>query len=241
LQIGKDRTTLGEYVENAFYKTKNPNYYQLFGDIYSLEKYSRNDFKFEKEDDIKNYYPMGYGHLTRNKDYMGAFYLLAKDYAMDDFEAANYKAKRVSDLELALNTDFEEILNEGAEKGRERYRNIIDYTMRKASLVKEFKRSNISKYPILGNVNNWNEDVEMCQLYAGKTGMFNSVLKEYPKATNIDDLLVELNKLAPITEKYDMNFDKSVATLINEEDKITLTCTDAETNRTLVFFSNKYD
>lgn len=236
--VGKDKILLTNYTEQAFYEN-DPDYYTLFSTLSSLEKYTRADYQFPEQEEIKNLYPYGHEILERNKNYMSSYYSVAKDLAAGDLESANYKISRVVDTELELNVDFDRIFEEYDIRGRERSLTILETELEKVSLIKNFETSDMAKYPFVEPVTKWIEDIELCQLYAYKTSLYSSIIGDYPEAKTFEELLEELKKLSPQTTELDAIFDKSAVDFDNGDEIISFKCKDHLSGKEYLFQTAK--
>lgn len=221
--VGKDKILLSDYTQEAFYEN-DPDYYSLFSNLYPLEKYTRSDYQFPEQDEIRKIYPYGYEALERNKNYMSSYYSVAKDFAAGDLESANYKISRVVDTELELNVDFDRVFEEYDKRGRDSSLRILETGLEKISLIKNFESGDMSKYPFVEPLTKWIEDVELCQLYAYKSSLYSSIIGDYPEAKTFQELLEELKKLSPQSTELDGIFDKSTIVFDNGDEIISFRC-----------------
>jgi hypothetical protein len=236
--VMKDKIIMMDFDDKASV-APTTNYSRYFADIASLEKYTRSDFKFPKEDEIKELFPYGHEMLDNNREYMSAYYSVVKDYVAGDYESAAYKYSRIEEASLELNVDFDRLFSEGEERENERAKKIIEYVVAKNMAIKEFKKDNLGMYPLLPRVDGWKDDLELCQLYSYKASYYNNVLKKYPEAEDFESLITELAQLAPSTSQIDSDFDKAVVEFTNTDELIQFKCTDGEVSKAYTFTTTK--
>lgn len=232
--VMKDRFILDDFSAKTE-KSPEVNYSKYFDDIAVLEKYTRDDFKFQNEDRIKDLYPYGYEILTKNRRFMGSFYLVAKDYVAGDLESAAYKYSRLKDEWIELSVDLDRLFREGESRTIKRGKAVLDAGINKIKLIKHFKEGEFGAYPLLSNVGGWKEDLIQCQLYEYKSGLYNTLTSKYPEAQTFEELLIELSQVSPKTDVIDDKFDKSVIRFTNDEESIKFECVDKENNRAFIF------
>lgn len=236
--ILKDFLIMQDYDQKS-QKSPETLYSQYFRDIAALEKYTRSDFKYDKEEKIKSFYPYGYESLNKYKDFFGSYYSVVKDFVAGDFESANYKYSRIQETAANLSVDFDKLGREGDDRQEERAKNIIPAVVNKTSLIKEFKENNLGIYPFFTKIEGWKEDLVLCQLYVYKTGFYYLITSQFPKSTNFEDLVVELSEVSPKTSSVDNKFDKNTIRITNDDKLIKFECTDKEDGRVFTFESKK--
>lgn len=237
--LTSDRRAMDSFNEKAIDNPERdfPIYYS---EVAVLEKYTRSDFKFKKEEEIKKQNPYGYELLERNKEYMSSFYSIVKDYVAEDYESAGYKVSRLSEAEQNLNIDFERVFNEGREEGEDLSKKILETNFTKIDRIKDFKNISLGSYPFLDEVSGWKEDLEMCQLYEYKFDLVENISGSYPTSKNVETLIMELAKIPPKSDSVDSKFNKGVMFFTNNEEEAKFVCLDTEGNREFTFVIEKY-
>lgn len=236
--VMRDREIMNQFqAKTASNPEEDIPYY--YADISVLEKYTRSEFSFEKEEEIKRLHPYGYEALERNKEYMESYYSIVKDYVAGDLESAAYKFSRLSEAELNLNIDFERLFDEGERENIELGKKILEVSFSKLNDVKQFKENSLGAYPIVGEINGWKEDLELCQLYQYKYSVVNAITDSYPQASNFDELIVELSRVAPKSDNLDSKFDRNYINYSGNEEEARFVCKDPESNKEFVYTIEK--
>jgi len=220
------------------------NYSANFSDVAILEKYTREDFKFTDEDNIKTFFTYGYEVLNKYKNYFSSYYEMTKDFVSGDEESASYKYATFQKDSIELNIDFDKITDEGAEKQINRSKAIIGITLNKISNIKRFKNDNLGYFPFLKKIESWKEDLVLCQLYSYKASLFQNITKKTIKFSNIDELFNELSQVSPKSDELDKVFNREVLTIKGLEEKekyITFECKDEATGIVYPFDVTKED
>jgi hypothetical protein len=236
--ILKDRAVLSIFEENI---EKDPEKLipQYYTDIAVLEKYSKNGFSFQDEENIKKYNPYGYESLQHNKDYMSSYFNVTKDFLAGDYESATYKLSRVNDAQLNLNIDFDRLTDEGKNSRTELAKKILENNYKKIKEIKNFKNTSLGYYPIVGNIGSWKDDLELCQLYQYKFEVINSISGSYPNALSVNELIKELSHVSPKDEEVDNLFNKYSIAFTNEEEQAKFVCTDLDSKKNFTFIVQK--
>lgn len=203
-----------------------------------LEKYSKDDFKLEKEEKIKALYPKSYEGISRTVKYNTSYYSFTRDYVMGDIDSADYKISKLNEDNMNLNFDYQIVFSEGDEEKRELNKQIITTLTDSIKLIKDSKE-NSPKKDLFGSIGIWSEDVVLCKLYEYKVGYYYNLTKKYPEAKTFDDLIKEINTVAPTTESVDSKFDKSVIKYTNDDKTIKFLCLDKNNNETYTFITIK--
>ena len=241
-RILKDFNILLSYDEKG--TVNEANYSKYFSDIANIEKYSRTDFKFTEEDKIKELLPYGYETLNKYKKYFGSYYEMTKDFVAEDKESAYYKYATFIKESLELNIDYDKLSKEGEERKINRAKDIISFTLNKISSITHFKSGKLGYYPFLQPINNWKEDLILCQLYSYKTSLYQTISGKTIKISNIDELFNELSQLSPKTDDMDKLFKRDILTIKGLEEKekyITFECKDEITGKVYPFDVTKKD
>lgn len=218
-------------------KTNIPKY---FADIAPLQSYTKSDFTLNHSDEIKQYFPDGYDALNKYKDYLSNYYIVVQDIVNGDYNSAAYNYTTISNNISNLTLNFKGIFSSGKDQQIERSKNIADEVSNGITLIKQFKKNNLGKYPILPAVSIWKEDLVLCQLYDFKsTTIYHNVTSKYPSSKNFSDLLNELSDVNPKTDSVDKDFNKSIVTYTNDDKKIEFKCKDIVDGDTLTFSFTK--
>jgi len=221
--------------------TTYANIPKYFSDISTIQSYTKNDFKFSHEEEIKKYFPGGYNSLQKYRDYLSTYYLVVQDMVNGDYQSAAYKYTNISNNIASLTINFKDFFNTQADdQTTNRDKEIVDIVSNQANLIKQFKKNGLGKYPLLPTINKWQEDLVLCQMYEFKaTSVYNLVTLKYPASKNFDDLLKELSVVNPRTDFIDSSFDKSVVIFTNDDKKIEFQCKDKYDGDTLTFTTKK--
>lgn len=210
-----------------------------FYELSSLEKYSRDDFSFRNEEEIKKLMPYEYEILTKYKQYLKSYYTVVKDYVNGNYDSAAYKATRLTTDASNLTVDWSRIGEWDEAERVKRGKTILEDLITQLSLLKELKQNGIGKYPYVKEVTFNKKDLLLCHLYSYKKGIYNLVTSEYPKAKTIEDLQKELSTVSPKTNELDSEFDKDSMEFTNIDDKIEVICKDKEANKSYIFTTSK--
>lgn len=228
-----------ENYDAAITANKN-NLIKNFSDISSIQSYTTSDFKFSHEEDIKKYFPDGYSALKKYKDYLSTYYLVVQDIVNGDLDSASYKYTDISNNVASLTLNYNGLFSTGDDQRISRDKDIVSAVSNGAELIKQFKKNNLGKYPLLKEIKTWKEDLVLCEMYNFKSGtIYKSVTSKYPSSKNFDDLLNELSSVNPKTDFVDKDFDKSVVNFINDDKKIEFQCKDKIDGDTLTFSFKK--
>lgn len=236
--VMRDRAITTAY-QNKVAKNPKEDVQYYYSDIAVLEKYTKKDFTFEKAEDLKKLRPYGYEALDRNREYMKSYYSIIKDYVAGDFDSATYKMSRFNEAGLNLNIDIERVFNEGKSANIELAKKILEATIAKISEIKRFKETSLGSYPLLKEIKGWKEDLEMCQLYQYKFSLVENISDSYPSASNVDELVTELSRVAPKSDEVDRYFNKTTLQFSNTDEEARFTCKDSETNKEFTFTIKK--
>lgn len=237
--IYKDNVTVINFNKIIGSSTSQSYINQYFSEISSLEKYSNSDYKFDKEDFIKNYFPNFVGKIDNWKMYFSSYYKAEKDFSVGNTEVAQLELQAVTDNAYNSYIDYSSLFDEQSSKNTELSKNILKLVSEQASAIKDYKMKGLYKYPLLKNVNVWKEDFVLCQMYDFKTGIFNTITSKYPKAKTVSDLINELSSISPKTDNVDNNFDKSAMKFTNSDKKLEFTCIDKYTGDKVNFTTLK--
>lgn len=210
----------------------NPS--KFFYVLSPLEKYSRDDFKITKEDDIKKYFPKSYDGIMRNVNYSKSYYSFTRDYVMGDTDSATYKLSKLDEDRMNLNFDYMVVFNESNDEQRTSNKEIITTLVDSLKVVKDIK-STIQKKSLFGSVGKFSDDVVQCKLYQYKEEYFYDLTKKHPSSKTFDGLVKELSTIAPTTEIIDELFDKKAVDLVNNDKLIRFKCNDLDTGKSYIF------
>ncbi|MDO8657599.1 MAG: hypothetical protein Q7K55_02565 [Candidatus Levybacteria bacterium] len=211
-----------------------------FSDISPLQSYTNSDFKFNHEDEIKKYLPEGYAGLQKYKEYLSTYYLVVQDIINGDLDSASYKYTTIANNVASLTLNYKGLFGTGNDERINKEKAIVEDVSNGAALIKNFKKNNLGKYPVLPEIKIWKEDLVLCQMYDYKSvTIYNSLTSKYPTSKNFDDLLKELSNVNPKTDFVDKDFDKSIVTFTNDDKKIEFQCKDNVDGDTLTFSFTK--
>lgn len=218
---------------------KAKDYASTLYSISSIEKYTEKDYTLPDENEIKKLYLYGSDVLGRYKDYLKAYYLVAKDYARGDYESSAYKYEKFKDVYANLTVDWDRLLGENDKDTLEIQKSVLEDLYNQIKLLEQFNEEGLGRYPLFETITFQNKDLILCHLYSYKTSLYNSITSKYPEAKTIDDLLNELDTIAPKTKDLDSKFDRSVMEFSNDEKKISFICKDKVADRSYRFVSSK--
>lgn len=228
-------------VSNDFFNKAPQNYNQTlvkyvqtnFPKIGVLEKYTKDDFKFNDEENYQSNNTYGYEILLKYKNYLKSFYLIMKDIASNDLESASYKSTTLQRQAVAINLDYEKLFGEGDDKKNSIRKSNILSIAKAVKASKDFASQGIKEYPLLGKVGNFNGDLALCYSYISKSsGLYNNVTSEYPASTDSMSLIKEISKIEPNTDFVDSLFDFEILKVVtNDENSIKFECLDKDEGR----------
>lgn len=234
--LSKDKYIMSMYDKKTSESPKTLSS-KYFSEVASLEKYTRNDFEFPEQDSIKEKHPYGYETLHNNKEYIGSYYSIVKDFVTGDYDSAAYKYSKLQDQYLKLNVDMDKLFAENQSMKQDRQRRIIELITSKNVAIKEYKNKNMGKYPLLLNIEGWKEDLEMCQIYDVKGSLLAEISKKPISAKTLDEFMEELAQVGPSTTMIDDKIDREIIKYTNSEDKITYQCLDRDTGKEYTFIT----
>lgn len=232
--VSKDKLIMTLY-DNKSSSSPETLYSKYFSEISSLEKYTNENFTLPYEEEIKSIYKYGAETIQNNKNYLKSYYLVIKDFVAGDYESANYKYSKLGDQYMKLNVDMDRLANENSDTDQERFKNTLNTIIQKNRIYKEFNDNGLGRYPLLPSIQFTKINLELCQIYLLKAGLFSTLTKKPIEATNFDDLLKEIESLSPSTSDLDSQFDKSIVTYEKIDKKINYSCTDKETKTSYKF------
>lgn len=203
-----------------------------------LEKYSKDDYKIAKEEEIKTMYPRSYDGIIRTINYSRSYYSFTRDYVMGDIDSATYKISKLDEDKMNLNFDYSIVFNEGNDEKRVLDKNIITTLVDSIKLIKDTKNSSVQK-GLFNTKENWSEDVVLCKLYDFKEGYYYSLTKKHPTSKTFDGFIQELSSISPSTEIVDGLFNKKTIKFTNNENEIKYECKNYVDNTTYTFITAK--
>lgn len=210
-----------------------------FYKISSLEKYSRDDFSFQNEEEIKKLLPYEYEILTKYREYLKSYYLVSKDVLKGNYDSAQYKAGKLLTNAANLTVDWSRIGKSDEADRTRRSKAILEQLITQLSILRELDQGGTGKYPYIRPVTFNKKDLLLCHMYKYKIGLYSLVTSEFPKAKTIEELQKELSTVSPKTNEFDNGFDKSSMEFTNTDDKIEVTCKDKEANKSYAFPTSK--
>jgi hypothetical protein len=232
--VSKDKAIMSVYDDKASVSPKTL-YSKYFSEIAPLEKYTRDSYSFPEEESIKKSYPYGYETLQNNKEYLGAYYLVIKDYVSEDYESATYKYKKLQNQNLKLNVDMDRLFNENSENSQNRTKAIMTTLLAKNDAIRKFETDKLGDYPFLKKISGWKRQLEMCQIYFIKGVLLAEVSKKPIESKNIEEYLLALSLITPNLDQLDKDFDKSIMEFTNDEKYLTIKCDDKEADRSYTY------
>jgi hypothetical protein len=235
LNAYKDSTILGFYAKDTGSFLNENAVKDKFRDIASLEKYTRDDFKFDNEDRIKEDYSYAYESLKKQQNYFKSTYLAIKDLVAGDKESAYYKFSRIGAEIADLGTiDRERMEKENQDKNIEIKKNLAQALLKRIQLLKEFEQNGLGTYSGLQTIDDWSMDLSACYLYLYKTDLYKKMKDEYPKkVSSLEDLQKELNQITPDTSDVDNSIPEGTVKVENKDNKLLIfTCKDESRDKT---------
>ncbi|MBD3279350.1 MAG: hypothetical protein GF390_01415 [Candidatus Pacebacteria bacterium] len=229
LDVGKDAAVLANYMMDTRGLRDDDAVSDYFGDLASLEKYTRDDFKFIAEDEIKELYPYGHEALMKQKQFFKTSYLAVKDLVAGDEESAVYKLSRIGDDVAALEgIDADRIADEGGERDLEIKKQLAESLIKRLELLQQFKQENLGNYPVLEPVNNWETDLAACYFYVYKTDLYREMKDDYPQATDFAALQTELAKISPQADQVSELYKPETINFAQDDKYVKFTCHDSQ-------------
>lgn len=219
----------------------NPSVYykENFGEISTLEKYQKPDYKFLHEDELMSKYPINTETLIKYRDYFRLNYDVIKDYITDKIESASKKLTKLQDASVNINPNYVDLFGEGNEKRRDMRRKVIESNIDLIILLKKYKSEKPLQFLLSKKQPKFNDDFHTCLLYYDKLGYFADVTSKYPIATTLNEFLNELNTILPKTDVIDKQFSSDYINYSNKENNIGITCIDKNSNSRFVFNRDK--
>lgn len=225
---------------NKTFLNKSKKYYSENYNMFStLEKYTRGDFTYLKEDLIKTKRPYGYEWLDKNKKYFAAYYELIKEYTYGDDDSYNYKYEKFNTLVADFNIDMNKVFNENISDYQQKAKNILKTVFDRYLIADKLKQNKFNIFPIFGKTNFIDADLTMCQSYQYRYGIYKNIKDKYPEAKNIDDLIKEFDGVNLSNKEADSNFDKKLLNFSNSDKKATFECKDQYDETIFNFTINK--
>jgi len=106
-------------------------------------------------------------------------------------------------------------------------------------LVLLLSSCNVAGSPFLGKIDQWEESVDLCNLYVNKTRLYNGIMKKYPESSNVNDFIDELSTIAPKKTDIDTDFSKDRVKFTQDEEKIEFICTANNPEQSFTFMVMK--
>lgn len=236
-QVLQDRLVLANFVRITKGKTKD-FISNNFGSISPLEKYTRNDYKFIDEENIKVKKPYGFELLDKNRKYMAAYYELIKEYIYGDTESYKYKYEKFNTISSDFNIDLNKVFSEGETEGIESSKRILENVYGKFLISKKINNI-LNKYSIYGKYGVLSSDLSMCQSYEYRYSLFGNMNGKYPIGNTIDELISEFDGINLSDKEADSLFNKSSLIFTNSKDKAIFECVDQDTKQKYTFSVSK--
>lgn len=234
----KDRLLFDSAELKAKNKKGEYDYNKLFGSISFLSKYTEGNFKYDNEEKIKEMNPYAYEILAKTRDFFKINYLISKDLYKGEKESAAYKSSGLNIASAELNLDMDRLSSEGDDLGINNMKDTIEVTLKKIKLIKEFKKTGVS-YPFIGKIDQWEEDLDLCNLYFMKTDLYNDITKKYPESPNFNDFIKELSMISPKTTDIDNDFPTDHAKFTQDEKNIEFVCMTNNPEQSFTFVITK--
>lgn len=208
-----------------------------FDKISGSEKYTRSDFKFDQEEDIRSYYTLGSEMLDINKKYISNLYLIVKDVIAGDYESADYKYSSLMNQRADFNIDFDDVFDENEDDERKLEQEIASINTEKILLLDDLNKNPIDNYPLVDSLKAWETDALICNLFWYKTSIYKGIFDEVPVVDNLKDLITELNKIPPNTEQVSeiINYEKNKIEYDQEDKKLKFICEANTTGEEFIF------
>ncbi|QQG43376.1 MAG: hypothetical protein HYW45_04265 [Candidatus Daviesbacteria bacterium] len=210
-----------------------------FYEISTLEKYARSDFSFRNEAEIKRLLPYEYEVLTKYREYLKSYYTVSKDVVDGNYESAGYKAGKLSTDASNLTVDWSRIGTGDDNEQTKRSKAILEQLIVQLNTLNNFKQRGLGKYPFMNEIAFTKKDLLLCHIYSYKTGLYNLITSENPKAKTTEDLLKDLSTVSPKTNDLDNEFDKSSMKYTNTDEKMEFVCEDKPANKSYTFTTSK--
>lgn len=255
IQNSDDSIIAGAFYENYFkvlqerlvldnlfetFSGKSKKYYAENYNMFStLEKYTRSDFTFFKEDLIKAKRPYGYEWLDKSRKYFAAYYELAKEYTYGDEDSYNYKYEKYNTLLADFNIDMNKVFDENSSEIQEKAKIILKTVFDRFLIGNKLKQNKFNIFPILGKTNLVNANLTMCQSYSYRYGLYKNITDKYPKSENVEELIKEFDTVNISNKEADTVFDKTSLIFSNSEKKATFECKDSISGESFKYFINK--
>ncbi len=237
--IYRDNTALNDFSKAVGTSTNASYISQYFNEITPLGKYADNNFKFDKEDFIKAYFPNLINKVNNWKSYFSAYYAAEKDFSVGNTDTAQLELQAVMDNGSNSYIDYSSVFNEQNSTLSDISKDVLIKVSDQAAAIKDYKSNGLYKYPFLKSLNSWKEDFVLCQMYDFKTGIYYSITSKYPVSKTVSDLINELSTISPKTDNVDGRFDKSTMIFSNIDKQLNFTCKDKYTGEKLKFFITK--
>ena len=234
-EISQERLIVDNLDKTFAGKTKKyyTDNYNMFS---TLEKYTRSDFTFFKNDLIKEKRPYGYEWLDKNRKYFSAYYELIKEYTYGDEDSYLYKYEKFKTLLSDFNIDMNKVFDEGNLDSTERQKNILKAVFDKFLIGNKLKQNKFNIFPIFGKVKLINTDLVMCQSYQYRYSIYNDITGKYPTGKNIDELIKEFDTANLSNKEADSIFDKTLLNYTESEDKVNFECKNVDNEDSFNFF-----
>lgn len=219
---------------------KTKKYYSENYNMFStLEKYTRSDFAYLKEDLIKTKRPYGYEWLDKNKKYFAAYYELIKEYTYGDEDSYNYKYEKFNTLIADFNIDMNKVFNENSSNYQQKAKDILKTVFDRYLIADKLKQNKFNIFPIFGKTNLINADLVMCQGYQYRYSLYKNIKDKYPEAKNVDDLIKEFDDVNLSNKEADSIFDKNLLNFSNSDKKVSFECKNQGNEASFNFTINK--
>ncbi|PJE58245.1 MAG: hypothetical protein COU81_01790 [Candidatus Portnoybacteria bacterium CG10_big_fil_rev_8_21_14_0_10_36_7] len=226
---------------NRYEKKSNEELYANFPELITLEKYTKADFKYIDEEEIKISYPYGYETLIKYKNLFSSMYTVLKDYGTGNKDSADYKTPKLYEAVTNISVDFDKFRNEYKDKAKSKTESALQNRIQTIMLAKKFNEEMLGKYPFLKTTSFQREDLALCYLYAVKTSYYKTISNNYPKAQGAKELIDNLNELPPKTVDIDNKITADAIGISINDKEIMFECKDAIDGKVFKFKIQKAD
>lgn len=210
--------------------------YQNFYQISSLEKYSKDGYKFDNEDFIKENLPDSYEYLVKIKHFFNSYYAMTKDMAAKDKESAQYKWNKFNNSKVDLNIDVFSMDEKESKERTELLKKALESEQNIIASLKSLASIKIN-YPILKTDFSWSDEMIKCDAMINGSTIFNSLTGKYVESDNFNMLNEELVSKGIMSAKYE--YDDEFFNLENSEKLLQFTCTDPLSNSAYIIRTHK--
>lgn len=212
---------------------------ESFNLISSLEIYTEQNYAYEGEELVKTSLPYGYDVLNRYREFLKSYYLMSRDMVNGDYESAVYKGSKFITDSTSLTVDWKRFYGQDEQVNQDLRKQQINNSVEVSSMLKEFFDKKYGLYPLISPIKLTALNLYLCDMYSNKTDIFYDVKSELPKSSTFDNLLSDLDTVAPRTTDLDKIFDKGSVVFTNSESELDFTCKDSAVSSSYTFIHYK--